>query len=94
MEYSRKISDDNLLLEGYGDTIKVYLPNIPSNNPVVPIHGVGGCVLMIKADCHRQGLIFPTFVFKHHIETEGLAKMAARMGIGVFGMPNLYIIHW
>ena len=82
-----------LMLEGYEMSKRDYLTKLRHLGNVVEIDGVGGCVLLIKAQCHRKGLIFPTFVYKHHIETEGLAKMAKEMGLGVYGMPHLEVFH-
>lgn len=39
-------------------------------NGLVELQGVGGTALMIEADLIREGLIFPTFPFRHAIETE------------------------
>ncbi|ESO12890.1 hypothetical protein HELRODRAFT_153976 [Helobdella robusta] len=59
------------------------------------LDGVGGCVLLVNADLHRKGLIFPPFLFRHHIETEGMAKMAKEIfGAKIFGLPRVYIVHW
>ena len=50
-------------------------------------------MLLIHADIHREGLVFPTFSYKLHIETEGLAIMARDMGYTCWGLPNLEIFH-
>ena len=94
LENLKHFDEDHLKLEGYTRTMRLYLPDIKSSSHIVPLDGVGGCVLMIRADCHRKGLIFPTFVFRNHIETEGLAKMAAKMDFGVYGLPQLQVVHW
>lgn len=57
------------------------------------LDGVGGCVLLVVAGHHRQGLNFPGYVFDNHIETEALAKMAQKMGLSVCGLPYLQVIH-
>jgi len=74
----------------------------------VRIDSVGGTVLLIKADIHRDGLIFPTYRYgvqslgirtRHplwgsgEIETEGLAAMARDMGLQCWGLPDLQVIH-
>jgi len=81
------------MLEGYGRTKRLYLNDLKTESNLVRIDGVGGCVLLIAADLHRSGLVFPPFVFDHHIETEGLAKMAARMGVTLYGLPSVNVIH-
>ncbi len=59
----------------------------------IEIDSVGGTMLMINADLHREGLIFPTFPYKYFIETEGLAMMAKDMGYKCWGLPNVEILH-
>ena len=50
-------------------------------------------MLLVRADLHREGLVFPPFSYKSHIESEGLAFMARDMGYRCWGMPNLEIFH-
>ncbi|OEO28526.1 hypothetical protein VW23_004515 [Devosia insulae DS-56] len=72
------------------------------------LDAVGGTMLLIRADLHRDGLIFPAFRYgvanprirRRHpiwgqgeIETEGLGAMAADMGVQCWGLPDLEIIH-
>ena len=59
----------------------------------VEVDGVGGTMLLVQADVHREGLVFPTFPYKYHIETEGLAYMAKDMGYTCWGLPHLEIVH-
>ena len=82
-----------LMLEGYGIPMRTYLPHLADQGVLVPLDGVGGCVLLVRADAHRKGLNFPPFVLDHHIETEGLGKMAKRMNISVAGFPRVTVIH-
>lgn len=82
-----------LIVEGYSPTRRIFLPDLKAEGRVVPLDGVGGCALMVKADCYRSGLQFPEIVYKHHIETEGLAKMARDMGYSVVGLPFVEIFH-
>jgi len=68
----------------------------------VPLDSVGGTMLYVKADAHRQGVLFPV----HHligsewesegydgIETEGLCYTAHFLGFKCWGMPNDLIVH-
>lgn len=72
------------------------------------LDAVGGTMLLVRADLHRDGLVFPSFPYgvasshirarhpvwgKGEIETEGLGAMAADMGIQCWGLPDLEIIH-
>lgn len=52
---------------------------------------MGGTALLVKADVHRDGAMFPPFPFYHLIETEGFAKMASRLGWRSYGLPNYYV---
>jgi len=70
---------------------------------LVELESVGGSMLLVRADIHRDGLIFPAFSYGRQsprarsaageIETEGLAMMAYDMGHSCWGMPNLEIRH-
>jgi hypothetical protein len=69
---------------------------------LVRLNAVGGTMLLIKADMHRDGLVFPTFYYglpsegirpAGEIETEGLAVMARDMGFECWGLPQLEIVH-
>lgn len=63
------------------------------DNDIVPLDGVGGAMLLVYADVHREGLMFPPFPYKGRIETEGLAIMAWDMGYGAYGLPNVEVLH-
>ena len=60
---------------------------------MVRLDGVGGAAILVQGDLHRAGLVFPPFVLDHAVETEGMAKMAARMGSPPYGIPNLHVSH-
>ncbi|MBC8160737.1 MAG: glycosyltransferase, partial [Roseiflexaceae bacterium] len=69
-----------------------YLNDLRSHD-LVEIDAVGGTMLLVRAELHRQGLIFPEQSYKHYIETEGLAMLAKDMGFRCWGLPNLEIVH-
>jgi mannan polymerase complexes MNN9 subunit len=85
---------DDILLEGYAQmatyrTLMAYMAdNDGDPRQVVDLDGVGGTALLVKAEVHRDGAMFPPFPFYNLIETEGFAKMAKRLGWGSFGLPN------
>ncbi|EAU31362.1 protein MNN9 [Aspergillus terreus NIH2624] len=92
---------DEILLEGYAElptyrTLMAYLADTENPNPrrVIELDGVGGTALMVKADVHRDGAMFPAFPFYHLVETEGFAKMAKRLGYSVFGLPDYFVYHY
>lgn len=60
---------------------------------LVPVDAVGGTMLLIEAELHREGLVFPAAPYRHYIETEGLAMLARDLGITCWGLPNLEIVH-
>lgn len=90
----RGMPEEFLMLEGYDPTERKTLNDLKGEGDVVRLDGVGGCALFVEADLHRKGLVFPAFVFDHHVETEGLAKMAARLGLEIYGLPSVNVIHW
>ena len=72
------------------------------------LNAVGGTMLLVRADLHRDGLVFPAYRYgvesphirplhptwgKGEIETEGLGIMAADMGVQCWGLPDLEIVH-
>lgn len=93
IEDQRKLPDDILIVEGYSHSYRIFLPDLKLEGRIVSLDGVGGCALMIKESCHRSGLVFPEEVYSHHIETEGLAKLATSMGYSVKGMPWVEVFH-
>lgn len=62
-------------------------------NRPLPIDAVGGTALLVKADLHREGLIFPPYSHRGYIETEGLAMMARDMGHQCWALPGVRIVH-
>jgi mannosyltransferase OCH1-like enzyme/UDP:flavonoid glycosyltransferase YjiC (YdhE family) len=69
-----------------------YLSDLREHD-LIQVDAVGGTMLLVRADLHREGLIFPTTPYKYHIETEGLAMLAKDMGYQAWGLPNLEIWH-
>ncbi|MGQ9371117.1 glycosyltransferase [Azospirillum sp. ST 5-10] len=69
-----------------------YLDALRGRGPV-PVDGVGGTMLLVRADLHRDGLVFPAAPYRGYIETEGLAMMARDMGVTCWGLPDLEIRH-
>ncbi|KAF8545496.1 Anp1-domain-containing protein [Trichophaea hybrida] len=59
-----------------------------------PLDGVGSTALLVKAEVHRDGAMFPPFPFYHLIESEGFAKMARRLGYQPYGLPNYLVYHY
>ncbi|MGA7669416.1 MAG: hypothetical protein WBW04_03290 [Nitrolancea sp.] len=82
---------------------RYHLDDLRGGPPLVPLDAVGGTMLLIQADLHRDGLIFPPVPYRPghpksrggegEIETEGLGLLAADMGETCWGLPNLEIIH-
>jgi mannan polymerase complexes MNN9 subunit len=92
-DLASKMGPDDILLEGYADmatyrSLMAYMHTGGDIHQEVPLDGVGGTALLVKADVHRDGAMFPAFSFYHLIETEGFAKMAKRLGWQAMGLPN------
>lgn len=60
-EYGGKSYDQN----AWQDKGKYVMHDLKEQGQLVKIHGVGGTMLLIKADIHREGLVFPPFLFGH-----------------------------
>ncbi len=95
-------------LNAWADQGKVTLDARRGQGPV-RLQSVGGTMLLVRADLHRDGLIFPPFRYgnesgnarqrhpvwgRGEIETEGLGIMALDMGTQPWGLPDLEIVHW
>ncbi|RLN86206.1 hypothetical protein BBJ28_00024839 [Nothophytophthora sp. Chile5] len=68
----------------------------------VPLDSVGGTMLYVNAEVHRQGVLFPVHYLIGNewtgegydgIETEGLCYAAHFLGFKCWGMPNDLIYH-
>lgn len=94
-------------LNAWGDRGATTLANSRGRG-AVRLDSVGGTMLLVRADLHRDGLVFPPFRYgnenprarephplwqRGEIETEGLGLMAADMGIQCWGLPDLEIVH-
>jgi hypothetical protein len=95
-------------LNAWSDNGLHHLHDLRGGEELVPLDSVGGTMLLVRADRHRDGLIFPCYPYGvqslrvrprgmndwyGEIETEGAGVMAADMGIQCWGMPNLRTIH-
>ncbi|KAI4108538.1 MAG: hypothetical protein L6R37_000974 [Teloschistes peruensis] len=101
-ELAAKLAPDDILMEGYAD-IATYrtlmartadLSETRNQKEIVQLDGVGGTALLVKAEVHRDGAMFPPFAFYHLMETEGFAKMARRLGWSCWGLPNYFVYHY
>ena len=94
LEMASKMGPNDIILEGYRDMatwrpLMAYMANDEHDVHLeVKLDGVGGTALLVKAEVHRDGAMFPPFPFYHLIETEGFAKMAKRLGRQPWGLPN------
>lgn len=89
---------EEILLEGYDvATYRTLMAMVGDKGEyrdqraIIPLDGVGGTALLVKAEVHRDGAMFPPFPFYHLMETEGFAKMARRLGWGCWGLPNYFV---
>ena len=94
LKYLADQDADFLMLEGYDETRRKFITHLVNEGKKVSIDGTGGCTLLVRAECHRDGLVFPPIVFDHHIETEGLGRMAKKMNYSVIGLPSVSVFHF
>jgi len=88
---------------GWRELGRLHLDDLRGEGALVPLDTVGGTVLLVRADLHRDGLIFPPFPYGKgsplartgglEIETEGLGIMAHDMGYRCWGLPHLEVLH-
>jgi len=97
---AKKMGNDDIIFEGYKEmaTYRKLMAYEGDGNGdpklEVALDGVGGTALLVKAEVHRDGAMFPPFAFYHLIETEGFAKMARRLGHQPYGLPNYLVYHY
>jgi peptide chain release factor subunit 1 len=99
LDYGGATYDQN----GWIDRGRYHLDALRGGHELVELHAVGGTVLLVRADVHRDGLVFPAFLYgrenpriregRGEVETEGLGMMAYDMGHRCWGMPNFEVIH-
>lgn len=95
-------------LNAWKDNGRLHMHDLRGTGGPVRIDSVGGTALLVKADLHRDGLIFPPYKYgvessvirqphpvwgQGEIETEGLAAMARDMGVQCWGLPDLELVH-
>jgi hypothetical protein len=94
-----KTFDEN----GWRDHGRLHLDDLRGEGDLVELHAVGGTMLLVRADIHRDGLVFPPVPYglghplarpgRGEVETEGLGILAHDMGYTCWGMPNLEVRH-
>jgi hypothetical protein len=99
LEYGGGTFDQN----AWRDQGRTRMDALRGEGDLVRLDTVGGTMLLVKADLHRDGLIFPPFPYGREnplirtgpgeLETEGLGIMAKDLGHQCWGMPNLEIKH-
>ena len=100
LKIAASLKEDEIIVEGYAEMatyrpLMAYYYGAKSDiHTEMALDGIGGGAVLVKADVHRDGAMFPSFPFYHLIETEGFAKMAKRLGYTVFGLPNYLVYHY
>lgn len=99
LQLAQTLGEDDVIVEGYAEyaTWRPHLAYLrdPYGDPEeeMSIDGIGGVSILAKAKIFRSGCHFPAFSFERHAETEGLGKMAKRMGYSVVGLPHYVVWH-
>lgn len=93
---------------GWVDHGRKLLQDFRGANQPVRLDAVGATILLVRADCHRDGLVFPPFLYglanervrpangfcgSGEIESEGLGLLAHDMGYQCWGLPDLEVLH-
>ncbi|MGH2443667.1 MAG: hypothetical protein ACRDFX_10975, partial [Chloroflexota bacterium] len=102
LEYGGRTFDGN----AWRERGRLHMDDLRSEGDLVELDSVGGTMLLVRADLHRDGLVFPAFGYgvenerirwdrsePGEVETEGLGMLARDMGYRCWGMPNLEILH-
>ncbi|RCH93405.1 hypothetical protein CU098_006104 [Rhizopus stolonifer] len=99
LKKQQDLDQNEILMEDYNEFAmgRHLLVDMPSHNGLnykVPLDGVGTTFTMVKATVHREGAIFPPFIYQHHLDNEGFAKMVKSMGFTIYGIPGYSIYHF
>ena len=104
----RERSDQTFDLNAWRDGGRLGMADLRDEGELVRLDAVGGTMLWVNADLHRDGLIFPAFPYgggnspirrpnpwgtHGELDTEGLGILARDMGRQPWGMPHLLIRH-
>lgn len=98
--------DETFDLNAWRDQGRLHMSDLADEGELVRLDTVGGTMLWVDADLHRDGLIFPPFPYPGakarnpgpwgvvgELESEGLGLLAGDMGVQAWGMPGLIIRH-
>lgn len=95
-------------LNAWRDRGTLGLGDLRGEGELVRLDAVGGTMLWVRADLHRDGLVFPSFPYGTdspfvrrpnpwgtvgELDTEGFGIMARDMGHQCWGMPDLVVRH-
>lgn len=69
-------------LNGWRDRGALHLDDLRSEGFIVPLDAVGGTMLFVNADCHRDGLIWPAYLY-------GLRNEKIRTDPATIGRPEI-----
>ncbi|OAD05513.1 glycosyltransferase family 62 protein [Mucor lusitanicus CBS 277.49] len=95
LEKQQNAAEHEVLMEGKRCCIIFRLVDMPTHQGTrIPLDGVGTTFTLVKATVHREGAIFPPFVYQHELDSEGFAKMVKSMGFSVYGIPSYTIYHF
>lgn len=100
LRIASEMAEDEVIFEGYSElaTYRALMAHFYDENEkpdtLMELDGVGGGAVLVNADVHKDGAMFPSFPFHHLLETEGFSKMAKRLGYGVFGLPHYLVYHY
>lgn len=69
---------------------KKHLDDLRDEGDLVELHAVGGTMLLIKADIHREGLIFPPYLYgKTNPRSRRLQFFLGNWKDWLFGLPQI-----
>lgn len=93
---------------GWTDKGRKLLQDFRGTRKPIALDAIGASVLLVRADRHRDGLIFPPFPYGREnaamrpqqpiwangeVESEGFGLMAQDMGYQCWGLPDVEVLH-
>ncbi len=72
----REYGGESFDLNAWRDRGRLHLHDLRGEGDVVRLDSVGGTMLLVRADVHREGLVFPPYPYRSHLARRRLFPQA------------------
>jgi hypothetical protein len=81
-------------LNAWSDHGRLHLQDLRGGPDLVPLHAVGGTMLLVRADAHRDGLNFPAFLYGRESPLARKPTPITGEGVGEVETEGLGLMAW